>query len=157
MSAPSAQLAGPTSPPRRAQARARLSWAQGPAVSQAPADRVVGAQRRVVARRRPCRGRVPRAGTAVSLPASRHRLPSCLALLSQYNLYCDTIPPQPSSCLSHDTILYRDTAFPCQPTSIAIQYNHAIQFFWSQYNPCIVTQDLNQPPIPLCHDTIAVL
>ena len=75
-------------------------------------------------------------------------------------LGCDTGSPLVRFAC-HNTVPCIAIQFvPSQPTSIAIQYNPAIQyfprlqynlatslpaiqFFWSQYNPCIVTQDLN--------------
>ena len=80
--------------------------------------------------RRPCRGRVPRAGITMSWPRSRHSACLMLPPWSQYTtVYCDTTPQQPGpSC--HDTIM------------------------------CIVTQPPprpNQPSSPPCHDTIPIV
>ena len=145
-----------------------VSWPGCPSVSQARRPCRVPA--RVQARS--YRGRVSRAWLAVSWPASRHRLPSCLA-----PLYCDKIPSclapfghntvyvlrynahSLQACLSHNTLHCIAIQLPSNPTAhVAIQYPIAIQFSASPTcnTPHIAIQSTPQT-VPLSQYTSPML
>ena len=134
----------PASTPRCAQARAHgrvAAWPPGrvagqAAMSQRKGYRIVGAQRRVAARRAPCRGRSVVRASAVSWPGlpavSRHNcLPS--PPWSQYTkLYYNTVSPAASpSYVTKQHVLLQYTSSPALP-AFSLSHNTLSVL---QYNP----------------------
>ena len=129
-------------------AQATLKPRAGSRIVALPACRVAGPQRRVAARRQPCRGRVSCSSCRVVawLAVSRDTPQLARLPMSQYNP-CIAIHFQPPALQpqSQYTLVYCNTiAQPTSPSHVTIQgciviLTQPFKPTMSQYNDCIVT------------------